>query len=419
MTTVTKGKILQNDIEAWNGVDSSVSRKDSTGGTIVGQPVGREVDVLSAYGGGTRYTRGTIVDCVNRIGSSVNRTLLFAPGTWTIDDDLTIGSNFTCRIPNGCVFSVSSGKTLTFSGPTLRDGNTWTSGSGTVTESGTRYISGKLDMTGAVLQGTNAIVFEGSGDDAYETTFVITNPTADRTITFPDSSVDLGAVVSASASNTFTGGNTFSGNNTFSGDNDIKDTLEIYDPSDTTKKIRFDAGGITTGNTRVLTAPDYDMTIGLVSGTVVATTSGTSHDFTGIPSWVKKITISLSGVSTNGTSVPLIQLGDSGGIETTGYLGSASGIGAASAASTSFTTGVGLNNDNTATVVYHGSIVFSLLNASTNTWVADGGFGLSDQAKTTNTHSSKSLSGTLTQIRLTTVNGTDAFDAGSVNILYE
>lgn len=202
MTTVTKGKILQNDIEYWNGVDSSASRKDSTGGTISGQPVGREVDVLAVYGRGTSYTRQTIVDCVNRIGST-NRTLVFAPGTWTIDDDMTIGSNFTCRIPSGVVFNVSSGKTLTFSGPTMRDGNTWTSGSGTVTEAGTRYISGKLDLTGAVLQGTNAIVFEGSSDDDYETTFVITNPTADRTITFPDASVDLGSIVSGSGSNTF------------------------------------------------------------------------------------------------------------------------------------------------------------------------------------------------------------------------
>ena len=56
--------------------------------------------------------------------------------------------------------------------------------SGTVASTAT--VTGTLDLTGTVLAGTNALVFEGSGADANETTFAITNPTADRTITFPD-----------------------------------------------------------------------------------------------------------------------------------------------------------------------------------------------------------------------------------------
>jgi hypothetical protein len=210
MTILTKGKVFRNDLEHWDGVTKTASRKDGTGGTVTGLVNGMEVDVLSVYGNSESYTRQTIVDCINRIGSA-SVTLKFNPGTWTIDEDLTIGSNFTCRIPNGCIFSVSSGKTLTFSGPVIRDGQTWTSGSGTVTENGTRYISGKVDLTGSVIQGTNALVFEGSSDDAFETTIVITNPTADRTITFPDSDVNLGSVPSLSGSNTFTGNNYFAG----------------------------------------------------------------------------------------------------------------------------------------------------------------------------------------------------------------
>lgn len=210
MTTVNKGKIFRNDMDHFDGVDKTASRKDSTGGTVTGLVVGYEVDVLIAYGNGESYTWQTINDCIRRIGSA-SVTLVFNPGTWTIDQNLTIGSNFTCRIPAGCVFSVSSGKTLTFSGPVIRDSSTWTSGSGTVTENGTRTITGLLDLTGAVIQGTNALVFEGSTANAFETTFVITDPTADRTITIPNADVDLSSIPSTSGNNTWSGNQLYTG----------------------------------------------------------------------------------------------------------------------------------------------------------------------------------------------------------------
>ena len=216
MTIVTKGKILRQDLELWDGVNKTAVRKDSTGGTVSGLVLGYEVDVLASYGNGENYTWQTINDCVRRIGSA-SVTLIFNPGTWTIDQDLTIGSNFTCRIPAGCVFNVSSGKTLTFSGPVIRDSSTWTSGSGTVTENGTRTFTGLIDLTGAVIQGTNALVFEGSTDNVYETTLVITNPTADRTLTIPDADVDLSALPSLSGNNTWSGNQIFAGTLTMSG----------------------------------------------------------------------------------------------------------------------------------------------------------------------------------------------------------
>ena len=81
----------------------------------------------------------------------------------------------------------------------------------------------------------------------------------------------------------------------------------------------------------------------ITQGTAVASTSGTSIDFTGLPAWVKRITVNFSGVSTNGTSIPLLQLGDSGGIENTGYLGSGSSVFAASACTAVLqTTGFGI-----------------------------------------------------------------------------
>ena len=154
-------------------------------------------------------------------------------------------------------------------------------------------------------------------------------------------------------------------------------------------------------------------------GTPIATTSGTSHDFTGIPAGVRRITVSLEGISTNGTSVPIVQLGDAGGIEATDYLGSAGEFASASQAAATYTTGVGLAGTWSATVVFHGVVEFTLINSTTNLWSARLVGGRSDAGSVIVGGSSKALSAVLTQVRLTTVNGTDAFDAGSVNITYE
>jgi len=160
----------------------------------------------------------------------------------------------------------------------------------------------------------------------------------------------------------------------------------------------------------------------IVSGTAVASTSGTSIDFTSIPSWVDRITVMFNGVSTSGTSPPQIQLGDSGGVETTGYAGTSSAI-AGGTAQAVFTTGFGLgvNTSNwSSSVVVSGAITITLLNSSTNTWVASGSLGRSDSTGSTYfTSGGKSLSATLDRVRITTVNGTDTFDAGTINILYE
>jgi hypothetical protein len=157
----------------------------------------------------------------------------------------------------------------------------------------------------------------------------------------------------------------------------------------------------------------------ITSGTAVASTSGTSIDFTGIPSWVKRITVMFSGVSTNGTSNLLVQLGDSGGIETTGYTSSASYL-TSNTSSTSSTAGYVLTNDLTATSIVNGLFTLNLLNPSTNTWCIGGALGWSVAFTGTFVFGgSKALSDTLDRIRITTVNGTDTFDAGTINIMYE
>ena len=77
---------------------------------------------------------------------------------------------------------------------------------------------------------------------------------------------------------------------------------------------------------------------GIISrGTTVASTSGTSIDFTGIPSFVKRITVMLNQVSLSGTSNVCIQLGTSGGVDTAStYVGATQNGGGASYFTTSF-----------------------------------------------------------------------------------
>jgi len=159
---------------------------------------------------------------------------------------------------------------------------------------------------------------------------------------------------------------------------------------------------------------DQTGTVGLINAkTSVASTSGTSIDITGIPSGVKRITVMFSGVSGSGTANPLIQLGTVSGVETTSYQASSSRVTSA-VNSADFTAGFALNGSSAANI-YSGSLIFS--NFSGNTWVAQGVFTLT--AGTVFSAGTKTLSGTLDRVRLTWSNGTDTFDAGSINILYE
>lgn len=151
----------------------------------------------------------------------------------------------------------------------------------------------------------------------------------------------------------------------------------------------------------------------LVSGTSVASTSGTSIDFTGIPSWVKRVTVMLNGVSTNGGSNYLLQIGD-GSINTTGYSSVGTGMDGTGVSATAYTTGFGIRST-LASYAISGSVVLTLV--SPNIWVANGVLSTSLPLAFT-TSGTKTLTGVLDRIRLTSVTP-DTFDAGSINILYE
>ena len=154
--------------------------------------------------------------------------------------------------------------------------------------------------------------------------------------------------------------------------------------------------------------------LGITSGTAVASTSGTSIDFTALPSWVKRITVMLSGVSTNGTSFFLAQIG-SGSVVTTGYVGA---VGTNAGTTNSFSAGFTVYNNTAAADSFVGTVVLTLIGS--NTWIESGViYSQSSTRAGATSAGSLTLGGTLDRVRITTVNGTDTFDAGTINILYE
>lgn len=155
----------------------------------------------------------------------------------------------------------------------------------------------------------------------------------------------------------------------------------------------------------------------LVSGTVQSAT-GSSVDFTGIPNWVRRITVMIRGLSTNGTSSYIVRLGTSGGFVATGYLSSGTAYGGGGTGSAvAYTTGFGLTGTVVAASTFSG--ILTIVNISGTFWVSSFSGAFSDAAYSSTAGGSVDAAGTVTQIRLTTVNGTDTFDAGSINILYE
>jgi hypothetical protein len=194
-------------------------------------------------------------------------------------------------------------------------------------------------------------------------------------------------------------------------------TVKITDANVTTDKIADSA--VTTAKILDASVTPAKLSQPLTLETAKATTSGTSIDFTGIPSWVKRITVMFGGVSTSGTSIPMIQLGNSSGIEATGYAGSAGFVTGAGSNAATYTDGFRLNQAHAASTVFHGNAVLALLSSASNTWAMSFVGAYSNSGVLKISGGSKSLSDDLTQVRLTTVNGTDTFDAGSVNIMYE
>lgn len=153
----------------------------------------------------------------------------------------------------------------------------------------------------------------------------------------------------------------------------------------------------------------------IVQGTAVASTSGTSITFTGIPSWVKRITIMFSAVSTTGTADIIIQIG-SGSVTTSGYVSGKAYIQGSTASQVAATNSIVGLVTNTAADSQYGTVI--LTNLTGNTWV-----GMAQSWTSNSIYNMSSggitLGGALDRINITTNTGTPTFDAGTINILYE
>ena len=192
----------------------------------------------------------------------------------------------------------------------------------------------------------------------------------------------------------------------------------VYRPADGTlgfvsngsEQMRIASNGIVTGTAGNLM---------LVSGTVQNapfTAPNTYADFTGIPSWVKRITVMFNGISSSGTSFKQIQLIYGGStVVNSGYASSSTRFNGSTLSESPATTGFVLNSAS-ASDTSSGS--FTITNLTGNTWTGFGGMTYSTGGNLFSA-GGVTIAGTLTGVRITTVNGTDTFDAGSINILYE
>jgi hypothetical protein len=195
-------------------------------------------------------------------------------------------------------------------------------------------------------------------------------------------------------------------------------TSGLIQSADTSGTIQMQSNGTTK-----LTVSSSGVNIGqmnggvITSGTAVASTSGTAIDFTNIPSWVKRITVMFQGVSTDGTSDYWLRLGTSGGFATSGYVGYMARQAASSNSYNAFSQSFVLTNGFLATEVFSGNIVIT--NQTGNVWTMNGQItGSNSTGNMMNMAGYVSLSGTLTQVRITSATPNN-FDAGTINILYE
>lgn len=162
-----------------------------------------------------------------------------------------------------------------------------------------------------------------------------------------------------------------------------------------------------------MTAPQGTVYNGLQKATAVGA-SGTSIDFTNIPSWVQRVTVLFAGVSLSGADDILVQMG-LGSFTTSGYVSSSGAVrdGSTSAVSSS-TAGFTLRSQDGAGVM-SGSMTITQLSA--NIWVAN-----HTMKRDTNTivvgGGDISFAGAIDRVRITRT-GTNTFDAGNINIMYE
>lgn len=265
-------------------------------------------------------------------------------------------------------------------------------------------VGGNLSVTGTSALIGNATVTGTLTANGGLTGNVTGNLTGAHNGTVGATTPNTGAFTTASASSGFTG--TLTGNVTGNLTGNVTGNVTGTVTGNVTG-----SSGSCTGNSATATYAQ------LISGTLVTTTSGTSVDFTGIPSWVKRVTVMFSGVSINGTSAPILKLGTSGGLVSSGYLGMVESSSGATQVSLSSYWALFYSTTSSASHIFHGNATFTLL--GNNTWTGTTQLALSNSTLGIFTTGSVDIGGTLTQLSISTIGGVNTFDAGLINIIYE
>jgi hypothetical protein len=184
---------------------------------------------------------------------------------------------------------------------------------------------------------------------------------------------------------------------------------------DTSGSVTVTAPAVAGSNTQTLVATTGTLAP-IVSGTAQASTSGTSIDFTGIPSWVKRITVMFDGVSLSGTDNIIVQIGPSGAVETTSYISSSTQTTGAAGGTAGSTAGFIVRCATAANLCYGHMII---TNITSNTWISSHALSADGSTSGMFGGGTKALaSGPLARLSITRT-GTNTFDAGTINILYE
>jgi hypothetical protein len=212
-----------------------------------------------------------------------------------------------------------------------------------------------------------------------------------------------GPLTGIASGNIKQGGGTSQGSNTiYVGWNSPKLRVQV-DNTDFASTWPIDISG-NAGTATALTQP-YTLATAQVS------TSGTSIDFTGIPSWVKRITVMFNGVSNSGGAEYLIQLGTSSGFDGTGYISHSSDRGGDDVSTEGFIVSRNVGAGDTS------NGIVTICKFSGNSWISSG--NISRDVVVASSTGAKTLSNVLTQIRVINEGGAQTFDAGSINISYE
>jgi len=335
-----------------------------TGGTFTNANISEQLTYGTATGNRTISTSAVITN-----GTISNATLGTTTGTLATITNLTAGTTTStaANITNGTVQTLTASTgTITIGTVSTLNSTTGTIGAFNSTNGTIGNLSTTLAGDFTISQGTGTLATSGATAGTYGSVTAI-----------PFITVDSKGRITSATTGTFSS-----------------------TPAD---------GSITPAK---LSQP-------LTRGTAVASTSGTAIDFTGIPSWAKRITVMFSQVSTNGVSPLLVQIGTSGGIQNTGYSG-LSGLMATAGANlyTGVVAGIpiGFSTMSTATE-YSGSL--QITNLSANIWTFNGSVAALSILYLLTSAGVKDLAATLDRVRITTVGGSDSFDAGSINIIYE